>query len=45
MLPYGSNSALDDEQLRQVASFILSRRGSTPANPKPPDPERDKACS
>jgi cytochrome c oxidase cbb3-type subunit 3 len=45
MLPYGSNSALNDEQLRQVASFILSRRGSAPVNPKPPDPERDKACS
>jgi cytochrome c oxidase cbb3-type subunit III len=45
MLPYGSNSVLDDEQLRQVASFVLSRRGSAPANPKPPDPERDKACS
>jgi cytochrome c oxidase cbb3-type subunit 3 len=45
MLPYGSNSALDDEQLRQVASFILSKRGSAPVNPKPPDPERDKTCS
>ena len=45
MLPYGSNSVLDDEQLRQVASFILSRRGSAPPNPKSPDPERDKACS
>jgi cytochrome c oxidase cbb3-type subunit 3 len=45
MLPYGSNSALDDEQLRQLASFILSKRGSAPANPKPPDTERDKACS
>jgi cytochrome c oxidase cbb3-type subunit 3 len=45
MLPYGSNSVLDDEQLRQVASFILSRRGSGPPNPKPPDPERDKTCS
>ena len=45
MLPYGSNTTLDDEQLRRLASFILSRRGSTPANPKPPDPERDKACS
>ena len=45
MLPYGSNSALDDEQLRQVASFILSRRASAPVSPKPPDPERDKACS
>ena len=45
MLPYGSNSALDDEQLRQLASFILSKRGSTPPDPKPPDAERDKACS
>jgi cytochrome c oxidase cbb3-type subunit 3 len=44
MLPYGSNTPLDDEQLRLVASFILSRRGSAPANPKPPDPERDKSC-
>lgn len=45
MLPYGSNSVLDAEQLRQVASFILSKRSTAPANPKPPDPERDKTCS
>ncbi len=44
MLPYGSSSPLTDEQLRQVASYILSERGSQPANPKPADPERDKAC-
>lgn len=45
MLPYGSNTPLDDEKLLQVASFILSKRGSNPANPKPPDPERDKVCN
>lgn len=44
MLPYGSNTRLDDEQLVQVASFVLSRRGSAPVNPKAPDPERDKDC-
>lgn len=44
MLPFGSNAPLDDEQLLQVASFILSKRGSNPENPKPSDPERDKSC-
>lgn len=44
MLPFGSNAPLDDEQLLQVASFILSKRGSSPENPKAPDPERDKSC-
>ncbi|HEY0872072.1 MAG TPA: cbb3-type cytochrome c oxidase N-terminal domain-containing protein [Vicinamibacterales bacterium] len=44
MLPFGSNSPLTDEELLQVASFILSKRGSNPENPKPPDPERDKNC-
>lgn len=44
MLPYGSNAPLSDEQLLQVASFILSKRGSNPENPKAPDPERDKIC-
>ncbi|MEO5819199.1 MAG: cbb3-type cytochrome c oxidase N-terminal domain-containing protein [Vicinamibacteraceae bacterium] len=45
MLPYGSGAKLTDEQLRQVASYVLSRHGSTPPNPKPADPARDKACS
>ena len=44
MLPFGSNSPLNDEQLLQLASYILSKRGSAPPNPKPPDAERDKVC-
>jgi cytochrome c oxidase cbb3-type subunit 3 len=44
MLPYGSGKALSDEQLAQVASYVLSKRGSNPPNPKPAEPERDKAC-
>lgn len=45
MLPFGSNTRLGDEQLLQLASYVLSRRGSAPHNPKPPDPERDKVCN
>jgi cytochrome c oxidase cbb3-type subunit 3 len=44
MLPYGGGPRLTDEQLLQVASFVLSRRGSHPPNPKPTDPARDKTC-
>jgi cytochrome c oxidase cbb3-type subunit 3 len=44
MLPYGVGKPLTDEQVQQVASYVLSRRGSNPPNPKPIDPERDKAC-
>ena len=36
---------LEPEQLVQVASYVLSRRGSSPANPKAVDPARDKPCS
>jgi cytochrome c oxidase cbb3-type subunit III len=45
MMPYGTGSPLNDEQLRQLASYVLSKRGSLPPNPKPADPERDKSCS
>jgi cytochrome c oxidase cbb3-type subunit 3 len=45
MLPYGSTAPLSEEQLRQLASYVLSKRGSAPANPKPVDPERDKPCT
>ena len=31
MLPYGSGAKLEPEQLLQVASYVLSRRGSNPA--------------
>jgi len=44
MLPYGIGKPLTDEQVQQVASYVLSKRGSAPPNPKPIDPERDKAC-
>jgi cytochrome c oxidase cbb3-type subunit III len=44
MLPFGSNAALSREQVLQVASYVLSKRGSNPPNPKAADPERDKAC-
>ena len=44
MLPYGIGKPMTDEQVQQVASYVLSKRGSAPPNPKPIDPERDKAC-
>lgn len=45
MLPYGSSTRMSDEDLVKVASYILSKRGSNPSEPKPADPERDKPCS
>jgi cytochrome c oxidase cbb3-type subunit 3 len=45
MLPFGSTSPLTDQQLQFVASYVLSRHGSQPLNPKPSDPDRDKTCS
>jgi cytochrome c oxidase cbb3-type subunit 3 len=44
MLPFGSGQPLTDEEVLQVASFILSKNGTTPTNPKPGDAERDKDC-
>jgi cytochrome c oxidase cbb3-type subunit 3 len=44
MLPYGGGPRLTDEQALQLASFVLSKRGSHPPAPKPSDPARDKAC-
>jgi cytochrome c oxidase cbb3-type subunit 3 len=44
MMPYGTGSPLNDEQLRQLASYVLSKRGSNPPSPKAIDPERDKPC-
>jgi cytochrome c oxidase cbb3-type subunit III len=45
MLPFGGGAPLDDEQLRQLASYVLSKRGSSPPAPKPVDPEGDKPCT
>jgi cytochrome c oxidase cbb3-type subunit 3 len=44
MLPFGVGKPLSDEQVLQVASYVLSKRGSSPSAPKPPDAERDKEC-
>ena len=44
MLPYGSGKRLSDEELHQVASYILSMRGTSPANPKAPDAARATPC-
>lgn len=44
MMPFGTGKPLTDDQVVQVASYVVSRRGTTPASPKPIDPERDKIC-
>jgi cytochrome c oxidase cbb3-type subunit 3 len=44
MLPYGGGPKLSETELLQLASYVLSRRGSQPPNPKVPDAARDKAC-
>jgi cytochrome c oxidase cbb3-type subunit 3 len=44
MLAFGTGKTLSDEQVLQVVSYVLSKRGSHPANPKAIDPERDKVC-
>jgi cytochrome c oxidase cbb3-type subunit III len=44
MLPFGSGKPLTDDQLLQVVSYVFSKRGSQPANPKPIDPQFDKQC-
>jgi cytochrome c oxidase cbb3-type subunit 3 len=45
MLPFGSTQRLTDKELLQVVSFVISKRGSNPKNPKPIDPELDKPCT
>jgi cytochrome c oxidase cbb3-type subunit 3 len=44
MMPYGSNTKLSDDQLLKLASYVVSLRGTNPANPKAPDASREKAC-
>ena len=41
MQPFGTNARLSDRQVLQVASYILSLKGSNPANPKPIDPAHE----
>jgi len=44
MMPFGTGKPLTDTQVLQVASYVMARRGSSPADAKPIDPERDVAC-
>lgn len=44
MLPFGTSKTLTDEQVFEVVSYVLSKKGTHPANPKPIDPDRDKVC-
>lgn len=44
MLPYGGGPALNDRDVLQLVSFILSKRGSRPEAAKAVDPARDKPC-
>ena len=44
MLPFGSTQRLTDKELLQVVSYVISKRGSNPVNPKPADPTVDKPC-
>jgi mono/diheme cytochrome c family protein len=42
MMAYGSNAKLSDDDLMSVASYIMSKKGTNPAAPKPIDPSREK---
>jgi cytochrome c oxidase cbb3-type subunit 3 len=44
MLPYGSGNKLSDEQMLQVASYIISMRDTHPVDPKPIEEGRDVKC-
>ena len=44
MMPFGTGKPLTDEQLLQVASYVLAKRGSSPTGPKPIESERDVIC-
>ena len=44
MMPYGTGKALTDQQVLEVASYVMSKHGSNPPNPKPSEPDRDADC-
>lgn len=41
MLKFGNGNQLNDDELVDVASYVFSKHGSNPVNPKPVDPARD----
>lgn len=44
MMPYGSNMKIQDEDLRALVSYIISLRGTEPANAKAADMNRAVPC-
>lgn len=44
MPAWGTTNRLEDEQLHQLASYIISLRGSAPSGAKPPDMSRSVQC-
>jgi cytochrome c oxidase cbb3-type subunit 3 len=44
MMPFGTGKTLTDEQVLQVASYVLSKQGSRPDAPKAIEPDRDVVC-
>jgi cytochrome c oxidase cbb3-type subunit 3 len=45
MLPFGSSNRLSDEEVLQVASYIISKKGSQPPEPKPVEEGREVECN
>lgn len=45
MLPYGSGTPLQPEQVQNLISFIASIQGTDPANAKAPDANRAQPCT
>jgi cytochrome c oxidase cbb3-type subunit III len=45
MLPYGSGAKLSDEDVLKVVSYIISRRGTNPPEPKPIEEGREVQCA
>jgi cytochrome c oxidase cbb3-type subunit 3 len=44
MLPYGGGPPLEPEQVQQLASYIVSKRGSNPPDARAPEADRDVEC-
>lgn len=44
MLPYGMNTRLSDEDLLKVASYVMSKQGSQPEQPKAIEEGREILC-
>lgn len=44
MLPYGTGKALSEDSMMLLVSYVLSKKDTMPANPKPIEADRDKPC-